>query len=291
MTKILFSLLAILVVVAGIVAGVYFIRQKQLVSKQAVNPTAGTSQIYLKPKTLSVAPGQSFSVDIAFMSGKETVSGAAVQLSYPVTSAVAVMEIIPNAALIDSQWRYQEKSFTTVGSDVKINVIATDTSIEGYQSETETVLATIKFQAVSPGTINLTFNNTVTQLQSKTTGQDILMAPLAPAGTYTISGQTNNPTATPTSTPTATPTNTAANPTATPTNGSGGPSSTPAPTVTPKFTATPKPATAGTSNTTSPDDTTPALPVTGSAASTLALCLLGFILMGSGALFYRRLQS
>lgn len=271
MLKILLALTAIVILVLGIFGGVYFIRQKQLIAPEAVVPQGGTTQIFLGPQNQTVAAGTTFAVNVIFDSSTEIISGATVSLSYPYSPAISIMEVLPNQDLVNQeQWRYQQKTFTREGDLVKISIIATDTTIEGYQHDGETVLATLNFQANSPGNISLTFDNADTKLSSKTTGADILSAPQSPAGTYTVQGQSTTPV--PTSPPANTPIPTTIPPANNPTPTTASTGSTPRPTTPP-------------STVTTPPQT---LPVAGNPLPTLGLILLGLTILGSGALILKR---
>ena len=119
-----------------------------------------------------------------------SVSGVTALLTYPATAGITVTDVLPNQSLVnDYQWRYQSYgSSTTDDGRIQIQVIAPNTSIEGYLSSTDTTLATIRFAANSQASIALEFDSNLTTISSKATGEDILSLPASPDGTYTIEG-------------------------------------------------------------------------------------------------------
>ncbi|OGV96250.1 hypothetical protein A2W24_04075 [Microgenomates group bacterium RBG_16_45_19] len=268
-SKLLITFLLIIIMLAGAAAGVFLVQRRQTLEQEAAVPS-GTENIRLVPSVDSADPPATFDVNIVFTTSV-SVSGVTALLTYPATAGITVTDVLPNQSLVnDYQWRYQSYgSSTTDDGRIQIQVIATNTSIEGYLSSTDTTLATIRFAANSQASIALEFDSNLTTISSKATGEDILSLPASPAGTYTSSGVAATPTPSPVNTPTPGPSATPApGPTATP---APGPTATPAPGPT----ATPTPT---------------ALPSAGNPLPLLSLITLGFLVLTSGLIFSRRLS-
>lgn len=207
--------LVLIVLLAALFAGLYLIRQQQLVGKKAAVPT-GTATISLNPETKTVAPGTTFPVQIAFTTGGLPISAVTVDLSYPYTGTeppITVTNVQLNASLLATgEWSVPFKSFPAENGVQKVKIAAVNTSLGGYTSTADTVLGTITFQGNSPGTITVTFNPTESKITVKSTGQDNLLTP-ASTGVYTVQAVTASPTPTTGVLPSATPTLIQASPT------------------------------------------------------------------------------
>lgn len=210
--------LVLILLLAALLAGLYLIRQQQLVGKKAAIPT-GTATISLNPETKTVAPGTSFPVQIAFTTAGLPISAVTVDLSYPYTGTeppITVTNVQLNASLLATgEWSVPFKSFPAENGVQKIKIAAVNTSLGGYTATTETVLGSIIFQGNSPGTITVTFNATESKITVKSTGQDNLLTP-ASTGVYTVQGVSASPTPTTGVLPSATPRPTSGQATPTP---------------------------------------------------------------------------
>lgn len=200
--------LVLIILLAALLAGLYLIRQQQLVGKKAAIPT-GTATIKLSPETKTVAPGTTFPVQILFTTGGQPISAVTVDLSYPYTGSappIIVSNLQLNASLLATgEWSVPIKNFPSENGLARIRLAAANTSLGGYSSTTETLLATIIFQGNSPGTITVTFNPTESKITMKATGQDNLLIP-ASTGIYTVQGVSASPTPTTGVVPSPTPT-------------------------------------------------------------------------------------
>ncbi|RMH21654.1 MAG: hypothetical protein D6698_02385, partial [Gammaproteobacteria bacterium] len=204
--KVLYSLLAIIVLVAGAATGVILVQQNQTNAPKATVPD-GIATIQLDPATkLDLSVGDTFSVDIPFTTSGIAISGATVKLEYQYDSSssqppIAVTDVVPNTSLVnDHQWRYTTTDYSASNGTATISIIAIDTSIDGYTASGDTNLATINFIVRSAGTVALSFDLTETKITAKSTGDDLLAPPANPAGTYSSTSTSNDDNVTPTPT-------------------------------------------------------------------------------------------
>ena len=236
-----------LIVLGGMVVGLYLVGQRQLIGKKASVPI-GSVQVKLAPGSQTVGIGEVLPVNVNLVPGPAPVSAVTLELDYdyPISSGppLSVTSVDMNSVLLGSgEWSMPIKSFSAANGKAVIKMALINSSLTGYLASSEVTLATIRFQANFPGSISLTFNAVESKVFTKQ-GVDVLTDPTGVVGTYTVAlvptatlTPTNTPTRTPTPTPTpsSTPTPTATR-TPTPT-----PSSTPTPTVTPTATPTTTP--------------------------------------------------
>src|SRR3989338_3439602 len=127
--------LVLIVLLAALLAGLYLIRQQQLVGKKAAVPT-GTATISLNPETKTVAPGTSFPVQIGFTTGGLPISAVTVDLSYPYSGTeppITVTNVQLNASLLATgEWSVPFKSFPAENGVQKIKIAAVNTSLGGF---------------------------------------------------------------------------------------------------------------------------------------------------------------
>lgn len=202
---IIFGLVALMIIVAGAVAGVILTRQQQLIEQEASVPT-GTAKITLTPDNKTVAAGESFSTKVYFDTAGTKISAISVQLQYPFTGdtpPITVENITINPTLAtDSMWDLPVKNTSTVDNTVLIKIAGFSSSIEGYSTSGQMELATITFKGSSPGSVLVSFNATQSIITQKTDGADILLVPQG-NGSYTVTGIIE--TATPASSPSPSP--------------------------------------------------------------------------------------
>lgn len=260
--------------------------QKQLFRKKAA-VQGGTAQVRLVPESKTVGVGGTFGVEVRFTPGAEPVSAITVQLNYTYPGSqppLSVASIVANPQLLGTgYWSMPIKTVTTSGGLVRVRIAAINTSLSGFSSANEEMLATINFRGDVPGTINVTFDAVESKVTLKSTATDTLLIPTS-VGTYTVTGEspasptpTGAPSPTPTPTPHPTPTST---PGPTPT-----PTPTPAPTPTPTPTSIPTPT--PTSTPILPTPTPGAisqLPQAGVVETTLSVLGIGMVLIIMGAL-------
>ncbi len=192
----------VLLLVAGLAAGILLVSQPQILPKKASTPT-GTATIRLNPETKTVAAGTTFPVQMSFTTGGQPISAVTVQLDYPYTGTeppIAVSSIQLNAALLATgEWSLPIHTVTTQNGHARIRIAAVNTSLAGFTATTESVLGTIVFQGNQTGTINVAFDATESKITNKGSGQDVLLTP-ASTGTYTVTGGTGGTTPAPTGT-------------------------------------------------------------------------------------------
>lgn len=244
-TKALIILVLLLVMGLGTAIGLYLIRNQQLLQKSASVP-GGPATVSISPSTMTLNQDDTFTATVSFNPGGVVTQAVALRLEYTYDASlsqppITATAVTPDPTLAaDSQWTFTANSYEYQNGTADIYIAAFNTSVAGFNSNSETSLATITFKANSPGTINVTFNPTDSVITSKATAEDILLTPQS-SGTYTVNSTGNNPTPTLTPTPTGiittspspTPTGTGAQPTPTPTtSNSTNPTNTPTPTTT-----------------------------------------------------------
>jgi hypothetical protein len=237
--RIILSILGILIIIGGVVAGVILIRQRQQLQKEAAVP-GGQATVTVSPESGTFNVGETFTVSVFFNTAGISISSVNVRLRYPftgVSAEITASNVQINSALTSSgDWNCPTKNVTSEGGNVNIDIGCANIGASGYSTNTNTLLATFDLTAtrtpVNNPTVS-TFDPTNSIITQKSNGQDILRIPSGPGstGTYTIGGQ-----AEPTQTPSATPTGPRISPSVTPT-GTIRPTSTSTPTL--RLTATP----------------------------------------------------
>lgn len=188
--------------------------------------SGGVGKVKLSPATATIPVGQTKTIDVVFNSDNVFISGVAARITFPVSSNdLIVTGITTNTNLAGSGWSFPVSTYSTTDGTTTIDLMAINSTTEGYRTDVNTPLATITLAAQSAFTNKvLTLDQGQTQMLKKSDSSDI--AGTLTNGTYSTSGtDTPTPTATPTNTPTPTPTGTIT-PTPTPTR-------TPTPTSTP----------------------------------------------------------
>jgi hypothetical protein len=223
------SLLGVLVLAGGVVAGVMLVRQQQELREKAAVPN-GQARVSLFPTTGNLKVGDSIPVSVYFNTSGVSISSIKLRLVYPfsgsnpevTTSGIEFNQVIEQSG----NWNCPTKSATTEGQNIAIDIACANISAQGYSTNTDTLFATFKLTVVRiPQTnpFSLKFDPSTSMITQKSSGQDILSIPSSETGTaiYTVetpAGLTPTPTnpvtpsptskitPTPTKIPTATPT-------------------------------------------------------------------------------------
>jgi hypothetical protein len=278
MKKIILVFVLILVVVCGVVAGVFLVRQRQEPRKKASTPT-GASTVRMSPSSGTFTVGEEIPVTVYFNPSGESISGVAVRLTYPysgISPEIIASEPVASSTLLSSgEWSCPVRTVSTTGiGEVQIDISCVNSSSAGFSSTTDVALATF---SLSPSEVpydnplTVSFDTTLSVITQKDSGADIL---LTPSGTsvFTISQAlaegSPSPSASPTESPQASP---SSSPTASPTSPT--PSSTATATPTSSPTSTP-------SASSSPVSTPPPVPVSGISLPTSLGVALGMLLLG-----------
>lgn len=212
---IIIAIITLVVLIVGVIAGLMLMGRQQLVEQEAAVPT-GIAKVSLSPETKTLQSGESFSANVLFDSAGNAISALTIQLEYTYSGAeppivTTTDDIQINSKLpVDNLWDFPVKSVTTEGGKVLIKIAGFSGSISGYTSTGQEVLATINFEGVSPGSINVQFNPVESKITLKSDGSDTLLTPQS-TGRYTVSGSATTtasptPTTSPTGSSTATPT-------------------------------------------------------------------------------------
>jgi hypothetical protein len=224
--KYLLAIAVVVVLILGLVAAIFLAQRNQNIKERASTPT-GIAKVRLSPTTKTIEVGDEFESVIYFDTGGRAISAITVQLSYtytgnePPISTDDLIEI-DSSLVLDSSWNFPIKTVTSQNGTTIIKIGGYNNSDSGFTSTGEQSLATLTFKGESSGSINVTFDSSVSKIAQKQGSQDILLTP-ASSGVYTVSGSTTTATATATSTSSATPSGTASTtPTSTSTtNGTG----------------------------------------------------------------------
>lgn len=248
------SLVTLIVLSAGIIAGLLLVKQPQDIREKASVAT-GTAKLYITPETKTISGGETFTTTILFDTAGIAISGLTVKLEYPFTGSeppISITNVEINPSLIlDDNWDFPYKNFSEAGGTGKVEIAGLSASTSGYTTGGQENLATVTFKGNGAGTINVAFNATESVMASKTEGKDILLIPQS-SGTYIVSG--GSATATPTGSATASPTSSSL------------------------ATVSPSPTTSGTASAT-PIPTAPPVPETGVGNSTLITAATGLLLI------------
>jgi hypothetical protein len=210
---------------------VKYLEQPVELRKKAAVP-GGTATLSLSPSTSNIAVGNPLPVTIRFQTPttpeNKGITGIKATLTYTFTGTNPLT--LTNADItgsLPSPWSYTTREVVTSGNTTTINVEAVFIQLtpDGYLDAVTTpqTFAVLNFTAANPGSVNISFDNTKSEIRAKSGNFDVLGLSSTDA-TYTITGSSNP-------TPTAT-----ANPTPTPTNN---PNATATPTPTPTATAVP----------------------------------------------------
>lgn len=208
---IIFALITLIVLSAGVIAGIVLVRQPQDIREKAAVPT-GTAKLFITPETKTINAGDTFTATILFDTANIAISGLTVKLEYTYTGdappiSATQIDINPDLVL-DSNWDFPYKNISEAGGKVNIEIAGLSASVDGYTTSGQENLATITFKGNHAGTINVTFNSTESVIAGKDSEQDILLIPQS-SGAYTVSGtqptDTPESTATPTASSSATP--------------------------------------------------------------------------------------
>jgi hypothetical protein len=205
--KVIISVLGILVLIGGVVAGVLLIKQRQELTKEAAVP-GGQAKVSLYPTSGTFNLNNSFPISIYFNTSGVAISGITVRLTYPYSginpeitaSNISINSIIERSA----DWNCPTKSVSAEGGNVLIDIACANIGASGYSNNSDTLLATFdlavtRIPVTNP--VRLRFDPSQSIITQKTNGQDILNIPdpQTAEGVYTIGG-----TAQPTNTPTPT---------------------------------------------------------------------------------------
>ena len=205
--KVIISILGILVIIGGVVAGVLLIRQRQELTKEAAVP-GGQAKVSLFPTSGTFNLNDSFPISVYFNTSGVAISGITVRLTYPysgVTPEITASNISINPVIERSaDWNCPTKSVSAEGGNVIVDIACANIGASGYSNTSDTLLATFglnvtRIPVTNP--VRLRFDPSQSIITQKSNGQDILNIPdpQVAEGVYTISGAagpTNTPTPT-----------------------------------------------------------------------------------------------
>jgi hypothetical protein len=251
--KIIFSLIAVGVLIIGLIIGLILVRQRQQLKSKAAPATT----LQLVGPTLSVEEGTNFIVNVNINTAENLVAGVEMAIKYDPTKLEAE-EVSPGSFLTDAD--AVGPFINTALGTISYSLLTSPGSTPKQGSGT---VASIEFSALAPGTTSVSFNRNDTLVVAlKEGGLDVLTT--ATAATINVLAATSTE---PTATPTTPPGGTGDDDDVDDTSGS---LATATPTATSVPTHTPTPTPTSTTNSddstaySTPTPTTPAdLPVTG----------------------------
>jgi len=215
--KVILSILGILILIGGAIAGVILIRQQQELREEAAVP-GGQAEVSIFPASADHNVGATFPVSIYYNTKGIAIASIKVRLMYPFSGASPEVSTtaedieISDALLTSTDWNCPTKKVETEGGNVIIEVSCANLSATGGATAVDNLLATINFTVNRTPVINpvvMTFDRSQSQIIQKSNGQDILGIPTGEGseGSYNIGGvaATNTPTPTGVSQATSTP--------------------------------------------------------------------------------------
>jgi hypothetical protein len=217
--RVVFSILGLIVLVGGVIAGVFLIKQRQQLINKAAVP-GGLATVSLFPTSGTFNVGDTFPVSVYFNTSGIAISGITIRLTYPysgVSPEVAASNISINPVVErSSDWNCPTKTVSAEGGNVLVDIACANVGASGYSNNADTLLATFDLtvgKAPATNPLVLRFDTSQSIITQKSNGQDILNIPdpNSARGVYTISGgalptNTSAPTTAVTSTPSPTPT-------------------------------------------------------------------------------------
>lgn len=219
--KVLVAILLILVVLLGVVAGVFILRRQQDIREEAAVPE-GDAEVVISPSTANLTPGETTSVSVLFDPAGIAINGVAVRLSYTYSESVAPVNVTNIMPALEEQgdWTCPVQDFVAEAGSGVIEVACFNSSESGFSASGETLFATFDLVASAQPEINpftLSFDPNESKITSYASGEDILLIPTS-TGSYRVSsaGSSQFPSTDPSASPAATAT-ASASPTASPT--------------------------------------------------------------------------
>ncbi|SRR5258708_7497060 len=187
MKKFVLGFLVVLILGAGIAAGLLLVNQQQIFKQKASSPT-GTATVSLSPAQGSFQRNTPNTISVNFNPNNLLISGIALRLTFSNLSVSASQIVINPALLATGDWSCPVKTITSVGSTAEINILCSDISTTGYTASTDTLLATFNLTASQVPVENpliVSFDPQVTKITQKSDGSDIALTPSS-TGSYTI---------------------------------------------------------------------------------------------------------
>lgn len=201
--------LGIIGIVAVLIAKTLFFGST--IPAQAV-VSGGTGTIKLSPQSATISVGQEQAIDMTINTAGTAISGIAARLTIPVSGNDAqITAVSGNTDLAGSGWSFPIATYTTESGTTTIDIMAINSTVNGYSVSSDTKIATIKLKANSAFSDKaLSFDTGMTKMLKKSDGSDMAAAPTNGNYSTGTGGTTLTPTATSTPTgtqaPTATPT-------------------------------------------------------------------------------------
>jgi len=184
-------ILGILVAITGLIAGVVLVGRQQLLPKKAA-VIGGVADVWLTPTTQTAEIGGSdFTVDLMMNTEGVPVSTIQVVLEYSYDGDLnrppleMLLPIQTNPLFQGGGWSIPIKNYTYQNGTARLEIAILNTTISGFSSTEDTLLASLTFTANSAGTIEVNVIPEESRISQKSTNEDILGIPSNPVGTYT----------------------------------------------------------------------------------------------------------
>jgi len=206
--KIVVALLIIVVAIAGFVAGLLLLRQRQDIEDEAA-VEGGQATVSIDPPEGDYVVGDTIDVNVYFNPANIAISSVGVKLAYPFTGAtpevtVSSVEINPSF-LSSADWTCPHPTDPKLDAgNVVLNVACANTGSGGFTANSDTLLANIKLlvERPVPANINpltLRFDAPTSIITRWGDNEDILLIPQS-TGSYKITSTGASTTSTPTPT-------------------------------------------------------------------------------------------
>ena len=214
--KISLSVVGLLVLFGGLIAGVFLVRRQQEIREKAAPATS----LSISPPTQSKNPGQTLNFSVRMDTGENQVTGLDIRLSFD-PSAIEIVSIQQGSGILNLNQQFISNSDNTAGQIAYSTYTAEKTkAVQGTGLEVLNISASVKTDALA-GSYTLSFLPS-TAVAGLSEGQNVLTG-TTPAIISVLAALGGTPTPTPTPAPTPTPTP----------PGVGGGGATPTPTPTP----------------------------------------------------------
>jgi hypothetical protein len=190
--RLIISIIGIIMLLAGIGAGIYLVRRQQLLEKKAA-VSGGVAEMYLNPQTKTVNFNEPFTVDIVVDANNHPIKVIDAVLNLPESNNYIIEEVMPNAELAQSTlWGYTPyPSKEIVDGMHNIRFVLFYGSHEGYENPEPFVIGRIRMRGFANSTMRMSINPSLSTVQSAISSSDILNSNLNPidnkyAAVYTI---------------------------------------------------------------------------------------------------------
>lgn len=174
---------------------------------------AGTGTVSVIPTTKAIEVGQKTPVSVYFNPNGVRISGVAVRLKFKNDNASSP-EVLASDLLVNTQeingnndWTCPVLKIKSDGAESNVDISCLNTSLEGFTTTSEILMATFNLEAKSMPSQNpliVSFDPAESKMWRKDNAEDILQTPAGQLA-LTVSSPNGNPSPTPSATPAPSP--------------------------------------------------------------------------------------